>query len=65
MRSLRGRAGIGRDKEKLEEVEMEEVEVEESKVLMRGLWRVRREVKVGKEKPSLETSHRSGGFDKS
>ena len=53
--------GIGRDREEVEE----ELVVEESKVLRRGLWRVRREAMVGREKPSLETSHRSGVFDES
>ena len=38
---------------------------EERRVLRRGLWRVRREAKVGKEYPSLETSQRSGEMDKS
>ena len=56
-RSCRARAGTGRDR-----VEVE-VELDSSRVLRRGLWRVRREAKVGKEYPSMDTSHRSGGLD--
>ena len=62
-RRLRGRAGTGRDKLEVE-VDGEEVE-ESSRVLRRGLWRVRREAQVGKEYPSVETNHRSGGVDMS
>ena len=44
MRSWRGRAGTGRDREKVEEVLEKKGEVEESKALRKGLWRVRSEV---------------------
>ena len=48
-----GRAGRGRERE-------EEEGEEERRSLRLGLWRERREEWEGREKPSLETSHRSG-----
>ena len=59
-RRERGRAGTGTDRE------FEQLLVKEERiVLIMGLCRVRREAWVGRENPSLETSHRLGALDKS
>ena len=49
-----GRAGTGSERE-------EERGEEESRSLRVGLWRERREEWQGREKPSLDTSHKSRG----
>ena len=54
-----GRAGIGR------KMQLEDMLEEDKMVLSKLLCKMSSEVLVGKQKPSFETIHKSGGFHNS